>query len=276
VVAGNLWTVCHQGYINSLIPRCCAFQAWNCPHFGCRIMHHKKCILIVCNFWVWELRSPSNTASAGMISGARRRTKNGTPEAFATSEASPLFRLSATMVELSLRHIQPDSYTDIPAKLSMNVESCPTEVRGQVGKGMAGTTEEEGSKAAQLPHGGSAQARQELLGTSISRISDQGVKIFPWLRTRTGIATLALLAFTGVYAFRHQSDSVKNQSQIPAIIQHPERPLVPSITPRNTHNHAQTMAPKKAKSRRHSSDYIAKDTYIYLLRKRRQAESLIE
>ncbi len=198
-----------------------------------------------------------------MINGARQRTKNSGTEAFATSGASPLFRLSATMVELSLRHKQPDSRTDIPAKFPISVESCSPEARGQLVRSMAGTTEEEGSKAAQLPHSGLVQASRELLRTSISRISDQGIKIFAWRRTRTGIVTLALLAFPAVYAFRYQSDSVKSQSQIPAIVQHPERPLVPSIAPRNTHNHAQTVAPKKAKSRSHPSDYIAKDTYIY-------------
>jgi len=198
-----------------------------------------------------------------MISRARHRTKNGATEAFATSGASPLFRLSATMVELSLRHKQPDSRTDIPAKFPISVETCSPEARGQLVRSMAGTAEEEGRKAAQRPHSGLVQASRERLRTSISRISDQGVKILAWMRTRTGIVTLALLAFPAVYAFLHQSDSVKSQSQIPAIAQPPEKPLVRSIAPRNTHSHAHALAPKKAKSRSHPSDYIAKDTYIY-------------
>jgi hypothetical protein len=210
----------------------------------------------------WGLKIDIQYSGAGMNSRDRQRIGDGRSDAF-RSGASPLFRLSATMVELSLRHKLSDVRTDVPAKPSIKLDCYSEEARGPlISSDMAGTTKEERSKAAQLDHNESGRTRREILRTSISRICDQSVKTFAWLRTRTGIVALALVAFPIVYAFHHQPDSVKSQSQIPPVVQQRERPLVPSIASQDTH-HAQAVAPKKVKSRRHQSDYIAKDTYIY-------------
>jgi hypothetical protein len=199
-----------------------------------------------------------------MISPDRQRIKNGPRDTFGTSAATRPFRLSATMVELSLRHKQPDSGTDVPAKPPIKSDCYSAEATGQLISGiMASTTEEKGSKASQFHHSELVHAGRELLRTFISRVSHQRVKTFAWLRTRTGIVALALLAFPALYAFHHRPDSAESQSQIPAMPQQPERPRVPSTASRNTSNHTQTVAPQKTKSRRRQSDYIAKDTYTY-------------
>jgi hypothetical protein len=212
----------------------------------------------------WGLEIDIQYNGAGMNSRDRQRIGNGRSDAFGTSGASPLFRLSATMVELSLRHKLSDVRTDVPAKPSIKLDCYSAEARGPlISSDMAGSREEGSSQAAQLDHNESGRTRREILRTSISRICDQSVKTFAWLRTRTGIVALALVAFPIVYAFHHQPDSVKSQSQIPPVVQQRERPLVSSIASQETHHHAQAVAPKKVKSRRHQSDYIAKDTYIY-------------
>jgi len=127
---------------------------------------------------------------------------------------------------------------------------------------MAGTPEQEG-KAAQIGHSGMVQACTELFRTSISRISDHGIKSFALPPNWTIYAALALLAFLSVYALRHQPELVKSQSQIPAPVKQHERPLVTSVSPQKIPHHPQTVAPKKAKSHRQQGDYIAKDTYVY-------------
>jgi len=168
------------------------------------------------------------------------------------------------MVELSLRHKPPDSRADIPAKVvPIRVDSRLPEAKGQLAdRGTVGTTEGDG-RATEIRHIGMVQAWRELFRTSISRISDHGVRIFESIPNRTIYAALALLAFLSVYALRHQPGSLKIQSQIPSPAMQHERPLVPAISRRKIPNHPQTVIPKKAKSRRVQSDYIAKDTYIY-------------
>jgi hypothetical protein len=197
-----------------------------------------------------------------MISrSAQRTTKDRPSDRLGTSGATSLFKLSATMVELSLRHKPPDLGTDVPAKAAIKLDCYSPEPTGQlISINRAGTAKEEGCKAAQLHYSEAVTSRRELLRTSISRISDQSVTTFAWLRTRTGFVALALLVLPLVYAVHHQ---VKSQSQIPAMLQQRQGPLVPSTASQNIHNHAQALPPKKAKPRRHQSDYIAKDTYIY-------------
>jgi hypothetical protein len=197
-----------------------------------------------------------------MITPDRQTVENGPKDTFGTDGATQLFRLSAKMVELSLQHKQPNSPTDVPAKRPTKIDGYSSDPSGQLISGiMASTTEEKDSKAAQLHH--NQLVGRELLRMLISRISHQRVTTFAWLRTRTGIVALALLAFTALYAFHHRPHSVKSQSQMPAMPQLGERPVAPSTTSQNTYNHARTVTPKKAKSRRRQSDYIAKDTYIY-------------
>jgi hypothetical protein len=196
-----------------------------------------------------------------MISGNRQKIKNDTTDGSRTSGASPLFKLSATMVELSLRHKPPESRAHTPATVVPKVVPITVEPRlpeAKEGRVKAGTSEEE-ENATQVLHNGTVQAWREHFQTSIFRISSRGIKLFALLPNRTIFAALALLAFLSVYALRHKADSVKSQSQVPASVT--QQVLVP-IPSQNTPNHRQTAA-KKAKPRRRPSDYVAKDTYIY-------------
>jgi len=210
----------------------------------------------------WGAETTFGKASAAMISGSRQRIRNGPIEGSRASGTSPLFRLSATMVELSLRHKQPDSHADIRAKVvPIRVEPCMPEAKVQLAnRSMAATTEEEGT-AAPIRQSGLAQAGREFLRTFSCRVSARGIKVFALRPTRTIYAALALLAFLSVYALRHQPDSVKSQAQIPAPVK--SQALVPSASPHKIPNHLQTITARKAKPRRPQSDYIAKDTLTY-------------
>src|SRR5262249_10728039 len=119
---------------------------------------------------------------ASMIVRDKQRIKNHPGDALGTS-GPHLFRLSATMVELSLRHTQFDSPADIPA-------SFPTKAQ---------------CYSAEAEHHSGLQASRELLPICNSRISDYGVKIYSWLKTRMGLLAacsaailLTLLVFSVV------------------------------------------------------------------------------
>ena len=183
-----------------------------------------------------------------MMGRHKQTIKNDSGEAFGTSRP---VRLSATMVDLSMRHDRADPRHDIPLGFPITNECYSAKANVQfTSSTLVATPEEKGNKAAQLDHG-FVQASRELSRISISVIS---------------ILALALLAFTILFAVRgHRTDLVKRQSKILATVQQRERPLVPvtTVASESTPNHAHTVRPNKAKSRRRRNDYIAKDTYVY-------------
>src|SRR5258708_7262472 len=96
----------------------------------------------------------------------------------------PVFKLSAQMVDLSLQHDQRDSLLpDSPARSTIKSECYSAEPKVQpISASLASTTQEEARKAARLDcntqaHSGLVRASRELLRISISRISDQRVRI---------------------------------------------------------------------------------------------------
>jgi hypothetical protein len=195
-----------------------------------------------------------------MVSRGGQRRKDRPSDPFGTSGASPLFKLSATMVELSLRHKISDLDGGVPVEAQKKLDSYSSEARGQlISNNRAGNIKEKERQAVQFDQSQVVPTRRELLRTSVSRINHQSVKTFEWLRSRLGIVALALLALSLVLAFRHQ---VKNQSPTPAMLQQRQGAPVPSVASQNIHKHARAIPPQKPKSRRHQSDYIAKDTYI--------------
>jgi len=176
-----------------------------------------------------------------MIGREKQTVKNDSSDAFGTSWP---VRLSATMVDLSMRHDRADPHNDISPRFRITT-GCSPKANVQFTSSTALATPEEKGKAALL-----VQAGRELLPRSICRIS---------------ILALALLTFTFLFAVRgHQTDSVKRQSKIPTTVQQLERPLpVTTVASESTHNHDRKVEPKKGKSRRRRDDYIAKDTYVY-------------
>jgi hypothetical protein len=204
--------------------------------------------------------------------GRQQKTKNDTPGALGLGGKSPLFRLSATMVELSLRSNPPDSNIHTPS-LPMKTDWHSAEAKVQLTPStrfdakIIATSEERASEPAQLYQSDWVQAKQEFLRIFIPWIRDHCVKLCAWLRMRTGVIALGLLALTFVYAIRaHYSGSGKSQQQIPATLKQPPTPLVPvtSITSGETHNDAHPGTRAKVRSRRRQGDdYVAKDTYVY-------------
>ena len=191
-----------------------------------------------------------------MISPGEQRAKHLSNNSPGTNGAMPFYKLTATMVELSLRPSLPDLNIEVSKP-----DSHSPEVKSQViSINTSGATKEQ-SRKADLPRQSRAvPSKQELWRTYISRINDQSVKILCRLRTRSGILALSLLALPCLYVFLHKFNS---QSQKPAIVQQQLPPAVPTIPPQSIDDHAQDARPQKAKSRRQRSDYVAKDTYVY-------------
>ena len=204
-----------------------------------------------------------------MITRHRQGIKNRGGNALGTSE-SHLFRLSATMVELSLGHNQLNSLPNIPASVPIKPECNSAEAKVQFSPNIAATIEQQENKAAQ-PHHSGLEAGREFSRLRISRISDYGVKLYWSLKSRmrflaagSAAILLTLLAFSVVYAVRrHHQDAVKSQSQIPAAVQQRDSAPVSSSASEPTHDDAHSAPPTKAKSRRRQGDYVAKDTYVY-------------
>src|SRR5215467_9029822 len=134
-----------------------------------------------------------------------------------------LFRLSATMVELSIRHTQLDSPSDIPTSFPTKPQYHSPEAKVPHISANAGTTGQLGNRAAQASHS-RLETSREHWQRSISRINDYAVKTYAWLKTRirflaacSAVAILlSLLAFSVIYALRnHLPASVKSQSRTP-------------------------------------------------------------
>lgn len=192
-----------------------------------------------------------------MISPGEQRAKHLSNNSPGTNGAMPFYKLTATMVELSLRRRLPD----LNIEVSIKPDSHSPEVKSQViSINTSGATKQEGRKADLSRESMAVASKQELWRTYISRINDQSVKILLRLRTRSGFLAFALLALPSVYVFLHKSES---QPQKPAMVQQQLPPAVPSIPPQNVDNHAREVITKKAKPRRQRSDYVAKDTYVY-------------
>jgi len=180
-----------------------------------------------------------------MIGRAKQAIKKAPGEAFRIG--GPV-RLSATMVDLSMRQDRADRRNQIPPASPITIES-KANVQF-INRTAAAIPEERGNKAAQVDPG-FVEAGRKVSRISISRIV---------------ILVLALLAFAVLLAVRgHRTDSVKRQSTTPATVEQHETPLVPvtTLASESTHNHARTVEPKKAKSRRRQDDYVAKNTYVY-------------
>jgi hypothetical protein len=179
-------------------------------------------------------------------------------------ETTTFLRLSAKMVDLSLHHTQQDSLlVDIPAHVPAKSECYPPEATVQlVQASLATIVQKEAKKPTQVEHSGFVQASLNLLR------SDYRVRIHasPKWFSSLAILALTLIAFSAVYGLlRYHQDSLKNHSQIPTAIQQREKPVAPStsLASDKTHNHGNTLARSKSKSRRRRDDYIAKDTYVY-------------
>jgi hypothetical protein len=114
-----------------------------------------------------------------MITRNKQRIKNRPGNAFGTS-GSRLFRLSATMVELSLGHNQLDSPRNVPATLPIKPEYS-AQAKNEFSATIAAKTEQQENKAAQPRHSG-LQASRELFAICISRISADGAKFYSWLK----------------------------------------------------------------------------------------------
>lgn len=171
-----------------------------------------------------------------MMGRNKQTIKNDSSDGFGTSRP---VRLSAMMVDLSMRQDRADPRDDIPHSTKAKAPNST----------VVATPEEKGHKAAQFDHG-FMQASRELLRIFTSPVS---------------IPALAFLAFTMLFAVRgHRTESIKRQSKSPATVQQRERPLVPvaTVASESTPNDAHTIRPNKQKSRRRD-DYIAKDTYVY-------------
>ena len=181
-----------------------------------------------------------------------------------------LFRLSATMVELSIRHSELDSPSNIPTSFPTKQQYHPPEAKVPLISASAGTTGQLENRAAQAQHS-RLQIRREHLRICSSRISDYGVKTYLWLKARIGFlaacsaaAILTLLAFSVIYAMRdHHLASVRSQSRPPATVQQHDSTLPSSGPSEQTHYDAHTVATNKTKSRHRQNDYVAKDTYVY-------------
>ena len=184
-------------------------------------------------------------------------------------KTTPVFKLSAQMVDLSLQHDQRDSLlAQSPAHFPIKSEGYPSEPKVQlIGTSLASTTQGEAKKAAQLEckteaPSGLLRASREFLRISISRIRIHDSRLW----TSIGIVALTLLAFGAVYRLRgHHPDSVKDRSQIPPAVLQRQKPLVSaaSFASENAHNDANTLAASESKSRRRQGDYVAKDTIVY-------------
>ena len=184
------------------------------------------------------------------------------------------FRLSATMVELSIRHTQLDSPSEIPTSFPTKPQYHSPEAKVPLIGASTGTTGQLENRAAQAQHS-RLETSREHLRICISRISDYGVKTYSWLKTRVDFLAaccaaailLTLLAFSVIYAVRavrnHHPAPVKSQSRPPATVQQPDRTLPSNSASEQTHNDAHTLAPNKTKFRRRQNDYVAKDTYVY-------------
>lgn len=183
-----------------------------------------------------------------MMDRDKQTIKNDSSDEFGTS--GPV-KLSATMIDLSMRDNRADPHHDIPSRFPITKECYSAKAKVQcANSSLMATPEEKGDKAAQVDHG-LVQVGRELLRISISPIT---------------ISALALLAFTIMLAGRaHRTDSVKRQSALPATVQQPEKPLasVTTVASKSTPNPAHMVRRNKAKSRRRRDDYIAKDTYVY-------------
>jgi hypothetical protein len=168
------------------------------------------------------------------------------------------------MVELSLRDNKDDPCKDFPPSFQAKTECHSSEAKLQpmstrVTIGDEGAA---GNRAAQLAYSALVQAARELVRITVCRMNRERAKIYTWLRTRIGIAALALVAFTLCAVGGHDPDFVKRQMPVP--VKQAEKPLLPyaSVAPQNVHNGVHAIAPSKAKPRRRN-DYVAKDTYVY-------------
>jgi|SRR5215469_4893668 len=178
-----------------------------------------------------------------MIGRDKQTIKNDSGEAFGASRP---VRLSATMVDLSLRRDRADLHNDFSPSFPITTGCHSAKANLQFSSRTAlAVPGEKGNKAAQL-----VQAGRELSRRSISRVS---------------ILAPTLLIFTFLFPVRgHRTDSVKRQSKIPATMQQRESPLAPvSSASESTHNQDHKVGPNKGKARPRRNDYIAKDTYVY-------------
>jgi len=115
-----------------------------------------------------------------MITQNKQRIKNRHGHALGTS-GSHLFRLSATMVELSLGHNQLDSPPNVPATLPIKPEYS-AEAKNECAASIAANIKPEEKKVAQPYHSG-LQASRELFAKCISPISAYGVKFYSGLKS---------------------------------------------------------------------------------------------
>ena len=126
-----------------------------------------------------------------MIERDKQTIKNDPSDAFGPGTTIPLFKLSATMVELSLRGIQRKSLPDISTSLPGKAECQSAEAKVElISTSIVGAAQSEKSKAAQFHRRQMFHASLQLLRISVSRMSDQCVRVYVWLRTRTRIPSL--------------------------------------------------------------------------------------
>lgn len=161
-------------------------------------------------------------------------------------------RLSATMVDLSMRQDRAEPRNDIPPTFPITGERGPAKANVQfINSTVAAIPEEKGNNAAQVDPGFVEASRK------ISRISIPRIVIL--------VLVLSAFALVLLAARAHRTGSVKPQSAIPATVEPREIHPVPvtTVASDSTHNHAHSVGAKKAKSRRRRDDYVAKDTYVY-------------
>jgi len=126
-----------------------------------------------------------------MIDRDKQTIKNDPTDAFGPGTTIPLLKLSATMVDLSLRGIQRKPLRDISATFPGKTECHSAEAKVElISRSSVGTGQAEKSNAAQFHRSQMFHASLQHLRISASRMIDQCVRIYVWLRTRTRIPSL--------------------------------------------------------------------------------------
>jgi hypothetical protein len=181
---------------------------------------------------------------------------------------NPLFKLSATMVELSLQHIEADSRSTISSGSPTNIKNDPAAPPVERINANSQCTVEDKCDSYQLAHGWSLQRYREVLRKCSSRMHKHCANIYGWLRVRVASVELVVLGLTFVLAFLAlrgpRPGPVKALSQnAPTVPQH-ETPAVPlaSVTSEKPHDDVRTGEPGKVKPHHRRDDYVAKDTYV--------------
>jgi hypothetical protein len=202
-----------------------------------------------------EQQIVNNRPAHGLFPGAGKiKTRGGT---------TPLLKLSAKMVDLSLHNNQQDSLSiHVPAHAPAKSECDSQEPNIQLPQPSLATIIQKEAARSEIEHSGLVQAGLKLLPGNY-RIR---IHVLPkWLSSLV-ILALSLIAFSAAYRFLgYHQDSLNSHSQVPTAAEPREKPIAPtmSIASQKTQSPAHIPVRIKSKSRRRRDDYIAKDTTVY-------------